>query len=397
MSMKNFTMNSAQNKIAIKNIKPKLEENIEILRDPELGYIRAGLPRFAALFGRDSCIVSWQLIDYDATIARRTIELLAELQGKKINNASEEEPGKIIHEWHPNPSEYKSLQWPLPYYGSVDSTPLFIYLYGLYYEKSVDTEWLAKYWPHIVSALEWCENYGDFDGDALLEYERKNPAGLLHQGWKDSRMDHLGLKPPVELIEAQGYYYAALREAAELALMLKNEFLEKKLNARAKKLKEAVIKEFWLPEKNLFAFALSESKFPDERVSSNPGHLLFSGVLDDEDDKIKAVVDRLFQKDMWTPYGIRTHAESNPDFNPMSYHLGSIWPHDNWIIAQGLKKYGYVREYKKVKMALLDAYQAIGEIPELYAVIEGKIEKIPVACSPQAWASGALLNFILEK
>ena len=210
-------------------------------------------------------------------------------------------------------------------------------------------------------------------------------------------MDHLGLKPPIELIEVQGYYYAALREAAELALMLKNELLEKKLRARAEKLKETVLREFWLTKKNFFTIALSESKFPDERISSNPGHLLFSGVLDGEDDKIKAVVDRLFQKDMWTPYGIRTHAESNPDFNSMSYHLGSIWPHDNWIIAQGLRKYGYDREYEKIKRALLDAYRALGEIPELYAVIGGEIEKIPVACSPQAWASGALLNFILEK
>lgn len=384
-------------KIATKTIQRRLEADIETLRDPQLGYIRAGLPRFAALFGRDSCIVSWQLIDYDAAIARRTIELLAELQGKEVDNTSEEEPGKIVHEWHPNPSEYKSLPWPLPYYGSVDSTPLFIYLCGIYYEKSVDTEWLAKYWPHIVLALEWCEKYGDFDGDMLLEYERKNPAGLMHQGWKDSRMDHLGLKPPIELVEAQGYYYAALREATELALMLKNETLAKRLTGRLGSLKETCLKEFWLPEKNYFAAALSESKFSDERISSNPGHLLFSGILDGEDDKIKAVVGRLFQDDMWTPYGIRTHAESNPDFNPAGYHLGSIWPHDNWIIAQGLKKYGYNREYEKIKRALVDAYRVFGEIPELYAVVAGKIEKIPVACSPQAWASGALLNFILEE
>src|SRR3989344_3533802 len=209
-------------RIAVKNIKQKLEEDIRTLRDPEFGYIRAGLPRFAAFFGRDSCIVSWQLVDYDVTIARRTIELLAELQGKKIDNTSEEEPGKIVHEWHPNPSEYKSLQWPLPYYGSVDSTPLFVYLCGLYYEKSVDTEWLAKKLPPIELDLELGAKKGEVDGDALLEYERKNPVGLLHQGWKDSRMDHLRLTPPIELIEVQGYYYAALREAAELALMLKN-------------------------------------------------------------------------------------------------------------------------------------------------------------------------------
>lgn len=384
-------------KIVTKDIEEKLKADIETLRDPQLGYIRAGLPRFAALFGRDSCIVSWQLIDYDPGIARRTIELLVELQGRKIDHINEEEPGKIVHEWHPNPSEYKSSPWPLPYYGSVDSTPLFIYLCGLYYEKSVDTEFLLKYWPHIVSAIEWCENYGDFDGDALLEYERKNPAGLMHQGWKDSRMDHLGFKPPIELVEVQGYYYAALREASEFALMLKDEKLTHRLTGRADTLKKTCLKEFWLPEKNYFATALSESKFPDGRISSNPGHLLFSGILDEEDGKIKAVVDRLFEDDMWTKYGIRTHAESNPDFHHMSYHLGSVWPHDNWIIAQGMKKYGYNREYEKIKHALLNAYQELGEIPELYAVDGKTIERIPVACSPQAWASGALLNFILSK
>ncbi len=380
-----------------KNIKQKLKSDLENLRDPQLGYIRAGLPRFAALFGRDACIISWELIDYDAAIARRTIELLTGLQGKKIDNMSEEEPGKIIYEWHANPSEYKSLSWPLPYYGSVDATPLFIYLCGLYYEKTVDTEWLAAYWPSIVSALEWCEKYGDFDGDTLLEYERKNSAGLMHQGWKDSRMDHLGLKTPVELIEVQGYYYAALHEAAEFALMLKDEALAKKLTQRNEKLKETCLREFWLPDKNFFAIALAESRFPDKRIASNPGHLLFSGILDGEDDKIEAVVNRLFQDDMWTPYGIRTHAQSNPDFNPMSYHLGSVWPHDNWIIAQGLKKYGYESEYEKIKTALLNVYQTLGEMPELYAVVGKNIKKIPVACSPQGWATGALLNFILKK
>lgn len=384
-------------KVMTKELERKLKNDIEKLKDPEYGYIWAGLPRFKALFGRDACVVSWQLIDYDPTIARRTIELLAELQGKKIDKNSEEEPGKIVHEWHPKPAEYKSLMWPLPYYGSVDSTPLFIYLCGIYYEKSVDAEWLKKRWLKIKLALKWCEKYGDFDDDLLLEYERKNPVGLYHQGWKDSRMDHLGIKAPVELIEAQSYYYAALREAAELALMLKDEPLAKKLAVHSHRLKETCLKEFWLPEKNFFAFALAESKHPDQRIASNPGHLLFSGILDGEDDKIKAVAERLFQDDMWTPYGIRTHAESNSDFNPMSYHLGSVWPHDNWLIAQGLKKYGYDREYQMIKEALIKTHEKMGVIPELYAVVGGKIKKIPLACSPQAWASGALLNFILEK
>ncbi len=382
--------------INIEEITSRLKADIEILRDPQYGYIYAGLPRFAALFGRDSCIVSWQLIDYDVTIARKTIDLLIKLQGKEINNLREEEPGKIVHEWHPNPAEYKPLPWPLPYYGSVDSTPLFIFLCGLYFEKSADIDWLAASWPHIVSALDWCEKYGDFDGDMLLEYERKNPNGLFHQGWKDKRTDHIGLEPPVEIVEAQGYYYAALREAAKLALKLKNETLAMRLAKRSEKLKEIFLKEFWLPEEKFFATALPKTKIPDTRIASNPGHLLFTGILDGENDKINAVADRLFQKDMWTPYGIRTHAASNPDFNLMSYHFGSIWPHDNWIIAQGLKRYGYNREYEKIKQALLNTYDSLGEIPELYAVHNDRIERIPDACSPQAWASGALLNFILK-
>lgn len=383
--------------MSTQHIRRKLENDIEELKDPDRGFLRAGLPRFAALFGRDACIASWQLIDYDPKIALRTVEILSELQGTETQRESEEEPGKIVHEWHPNPALYRSVQWPLPYYGSVDSTPLFIYLCGLLYEKEVDAEWLTKYWPNILAALNWCERYGDFDGDLLLEYERKNPVGLLHQGWKDSRMDHLGLKAPIELSEVQGYYFAALRESSEFALMLKEEELAKKLTERTAKLKEIFLKEFWLPENGFFAIGLSESKFPDSRISSNPGHLLFTGILDGEDEKIERLVGRLFEKDMWTPYGIRTHADTNLDFHPMSYHLGSIWPHDNWIIAQGLKKYGYKKEYKMVKQALLDAYEALGEIPELYAVEDGKIKAIPVACCPQAWASGALLNLLLEE
>ncbi len=387
----------SQKKITLKTIKKRLEEDIRILREPKFGYIRAGLPRFPALFGRDSCIVSWQLIDYDPTIAEKTIEILTKLQGKAINNLSEEEPGKILHEWHPNPSAYKQLPWPLPYYGSVDSTPLFIYLCGLYYKKTADIKWLRRHWPAIISALRWCEKFGDFDGDLLLEYQSKNPVGLVHQGWKDSRMNHLGLKPPIELIEVQGYYYAALKIAAELAFCLKENKLAKELANRSEKLKRNCLKEFWLRKKQFFAIGLSESKFPDSRISSNPGHLLFSGILDREKHKIESIIKRLFQKDMWTSYGIRTHTESNSDFDPMSYHLGSIWPHDNWIIAQGLKKYGYQKEYNMIRNALLKVYKRLGKIPELYTVEKGKLKEIPIACSPQAWASGALLNFILKK
>lgn len=372
----------------------KLKADIEILKEQQYGYIRAGLPRFPALFGRDSCIVSWQLLDYDVSIAQKTIASLIKLQGKKTDNNSEEEPGKILHEWHPDPSKYKPLPWPLPYFGSVDSTPLFIFLCGLYFEKTQNKDWLLACWPHILSALLWCEKYGDRDGDCLIEYERKNSNGLFHQGWKDKRINCFGLEPPIRIVEVQGYYYAVLSQAAKLANRLKDDSLSTKLTKKSEKLKKIFLKEFWLPEQKFFSMALPKSKTPYTRITSNPGHLLFSGILDDENNKIKAVIKRLFQKDMWTPYGIRTHAASNPEFDPMSYHLGSIWPHDNWIIAQGLKKYGYKKEYEKIKQALLNAYSSLGEIPELYAVNNGKIKKIPNACSPQAWATGALLNFL---
>jgi len=387
---------STKSALNLAAVKKRLAEDIKTLREPEYGYLRAGLPRFPALFGRDSLIASWQLLDYDPTIARTTLRLLSNLQGKRRNNASEEEPGKILHEWHPKPQEYKLLPWPLPYYGSVDSTPLFIYLCGLYYEKTVDTAWLQDEWPHIESALEWCAAYGDTDGDLLLEYERKNSFGLFHQGWKDSRLNHLNFEPPIELVEVQGYYYAALREGQEIALMLKKTALARKLGERSRRLKQNFIKAFWLPQIRHFAFGLERSGIPDARKVSNPGHLLFTGILDERPDLAESVAAGLFTEDMWTPYGIRTHSMLNPDFDPRSYHLGSIWPHDNWIIAQGLKRCGFTEQYQKIKLALYAAYEALGEIPELYAVVGGKIEKIPVACSPQAWASGALLNFVLE-
>lgn len=374
----------------------RLQKDIEFLREPEYGYIRAGYPRFMALFGRDSVITAWQLIEHEPLIAERTLAILAKLQGKETNLMREEEPGKILHEWHPKPEEYKILPWPLPYYGSVDSTPLFIFLSFLYYERTTDTKWLASFWPHIERALEWCERYGDLDGDRFLEYEKKNPFGLEHQGWKDSRLDHLELRPPIELVEVQGYYYLALIAANELALAFQNVELATHLRHIAQELKSKFLDAFWSPEKNFFSIALERSRKPDFRVASNPGHLLFTGILDDERQKADAVVVRLFAEDMWTPYGIRTHAESNLDYDPWSYHLGSIWPHDNWIIAQGLKRLGYREEYQKIKSSLIAAYEAFGEIPELYTYANGKIERIPIACAPQAWATGALLNFLSE-
>ncbi len=377
-------------------IKERLESDIQILREPEYGYIRAGLPRFPALFGRDSCITAWQLIDYDISVARDTLEILARLQGKKVDAAHEEEPGKILHEWHPHPEEYKKVPWPLPYYGSVDVTSLFVFLCGLYYEKTRDFKWLERMWPNLEAALEWCERSGDTDGDMFLDYEQTNPTGLRHKGWKDRHIDHLKIAAPVELVEVQGYYYIALRIVAILAAVLKKQKLSTQYISRKRALRDAFIEKFWFPEKSIFAFALNGKHKADMRITSNMGHLLFTGILDGKEEMVAALVERLFREDMWTPWGIRTHAQSNPDFDAASYHLGSVWPHDNWVIAQGLKRYGYIKEYDEIRGALLRAYETLGDIPELYVVRNGSLERSEISCSPQAWATGALLNFLTQ-
>jgi len=377
-------------------IKKQLLKEIESLRDKR-GFIEAGLPRFSRLFGRDSLIVSWQLLNIDPEITQKTLEILIRFQGKKFSKLREEELGKIIHEW--SPRVIKEVPFPLPYYGSVDSTPLFLIIFSFYFRKNKDKKFLKKYWQNILAAISWMENYGDLDKDSFLEYKKRNPIGLFHQGWKDGYRNHLGIQPPVAIVEAQGYQYLALKEISKLAMVIRDKALAKKLLDRAKKLKKDFNKKFWMKDKKYFCLALDKSKKQRKAITSNPGHLLFTGII--ERDKIKSIVKRLFQKDLWTPFGIRTHSTKEPDFDHLSYHLGSVWPHDNWIIAQGLRKQGFRKEYLKIKKALLKSFKELGYLPEFYGVslknelITKGLEKRP--CYPQVWASGALLNFLLTR
>jgi glycogen debranching enzyme len=370
----------------------KLKKEIESLRY-QRGFLLAGLPRFNKLFGRDSIISSWQLLDYDVSIAKSTLEILSELQGKDIDNLKEEEPGKILHETDLEGSQH--TRWPFPYYGSIDSTPLYLILFYFYFEKTKDKNFIEKYWTNIEKAVDWIFNYGDKDKNLFIEYEKKNPEGLDNQGWKDS--NGLKIKPPVEIVEVQGYEYLALEGVAYLSEILnKDKNFIKRLKERTKNLKEKFNQEFWMEDRKFFALALDGDKKQVKKITSNPGHLLFTGII--EEDKINFVVKRLFEDDMWTSYGIRTHSSLEEDFDPLSYHLGSVWPHDNWIIAQGLKKLGYQKEYDKIKEAIILAYEEIGHLPEYYAVLNDKIifkglkEKEPDY--PQAWATGALINFL---
>ena len=368
-------------------IKRKAWKEIQQLKDRK-GFLNAGLPRYNRLFGRDSLISAWQLLNKQPGICQATLQILSQYQGKIINEEREEEPGKIIHEL--------GGPFPSPYYGSIDSTPLFLIVFAFYYRRTKDIKFLDNHWGSILKALNWMEEYGDKDKDLFLEYQRMNPKGLFHQGWKDSGQDNLKIGSPVALVEVQGYQYLALKEIAQLAEIKKDWSLAEKLEDRAWKLKKKFNRDFWWPEQNYFALALDGKKQQRKAVTSNPGQLLFTGIV--EKDKIEPMIKRLFGGDLFTLFGIRNHSQGEPDFDPKSYHLGSVWPHDNWIIAQGLKKIGKNKEYKKIKQAILLARQKLGFLPEFYGAIGKnitlKMEKTP--CYPQAWASAALFNFLSE-
>lgn len=374
-------------------IKNYLIRDLRRLKDRK-GFLRANTTNFNWLFGRDSLISAWQLLDWNPEICKATLAILAKFQGEVLNDEKEEEPGKILHEtdfkknWHPGG------YFPFPYYGSIDSTPLFLIVFSFYFRKTKDLKFLNFYWGNIIRAVHWLEEYGDRDKDFFLEYERKNPKGLFHQGWKDSFENHLKITPPVAIVEAQGYHYAALSEVAHLAEVKKDAELARSLRKRADILKKEFNKRFWMPKEKYFALALDGEKQQRKAITSNPGLLLFTGIV--EEDKIESVVSRLFQEDLWTPYGIRTHSILEPDFSPFSYHLGSVWPHDNWMIAEGLRKLGKKEEFGKIKEAILRVIKEIDYryFPEYYAVVNGHLYWSAKAGHLQAWTIGAIFNFL---
>jgi len=375
--------------------KRKILAEIKLLKDRK-GFLKAGLPRFNRLFGRDALISAWQLLGNSPGICQATLEILSQYQGKVFNTEREEEPGKILHETDLGKNRHPKSYLPFPYYGSIDSTPLFLVIFSFYFEETRNIKFLNRHWENILKALNWLEECGNKDKDLFVEYQRKNEKGLFHQGWKDGFEDHLKIEPPVALVEVQGYQYLALKEIADLAGIKTDWDLAKKLLDRADNLKREFNKKFWMEDKKYYCLALNGKKEQRKAITSNPGQLLFTGII--EKDKIYYIVKRLFEDDLWTPFGIRTHSEKEPDFDPKSYHLGSVWPHDNWLIAQGLKKLGFKKEYQKIKNSILLAYQKIGYLPEFYGIIDGKIilEMENAPCYPQAWSSGALFNFLSD-
>jgi len=387
--------------VKIKEIKQRLLQDIEKLRSPA-GYLNAGHPRYNTLFGRDSLISAWQMLNIDPSIAKATLKILAKYQGKIINPVSEEEPGKILHEHRFNLTERKELpKWDFPYYGSIDSTPLFIVLATEYFRKTGDRAFILRIKENLLATFKWIKNYGDMDKDGYVEYKRKNPYGLLHQGWKDSVTDVLKIKPPVAIVEVQGYVYVAYQSLIFLASKLGREDIYFEALRRSRTLKENFNNNFWMEEKCFFALALDGEKKQRKALTSNPGHLLFTGLISEE--KVKPIVSRLFKQDFWTPYGIRNHSSMEPDFDPYSPHLGCVWPHDNWIIFKGLKNVGFIDHADKIRKALLKTFKELGKIPEFYTVVNDRIVDLStlnaknVLSNPlQAWSSAGLLEMIWD-
>ncbi|QHA91350.1 amylo-alpha-1,6-glucosidase [Bacillus sp. N1-1] len=362
----------------------------------------AGLPWFGVPFGRDSMIAALQMLSFNPEVAKGTLRTMAHYQGKNNDPWRDEQPGKIMHE-----IRYGELantnQIPFaPYYGSVDSTPLFLVLLVEYVKWTNDLGLAKELLPNIHAALDWIDQYGDRDGDGLVEYHQESSKGIANQGWKDSgdSIVHRNgdyAETPIALVEVQGYVYQAKSGLADLFDALQDPHMAKELREQAASLKVTFHNAFWMEEHGFYAIALDKDKNQVGTLTSNPGHLLYSGILDEE--RIDSVSRVLTSEKMFSGFGVRTMADGEAGYNPMSYHDGSVWPHDNSMILLGMGKNDRTEEASLIMNGLIEAaehfeYDRLAELFCGYDHRLGKLVKYPVACSPQAWAAGTPLTFI---
>ena len=363
----------------------------------EGGYPAAGTPWYDTLFGRDTAIAGLQTLWLKPDMSRQCLGALARWQGKKFDDWRDEEPGKILHELRVGELT-RTGQLPFsPYYGSIDSTPLFLMLAAEYFRWTGDIELMSQLETNLRAALHWMEEYGDINKDGYLEYERRSAKGLVNQGWKDSwdslvHSDGAVLEPPIALVEVQAYAYAALRGLAPVFKSLGDPDAAVRIKQRALTLRGRFRRDFWL-DLGCFAVALDGNGQAGESVTTNAGHALWTGIAGKE--QARKQTQRLFKKDMFSGWGLRTLSEDSPRYNPQGYHTGTVWPHDNSIIAMGLKRYGFERELNRLATALFEAANAFPyyRLPELYGGAPRSAHNspvpYPVACRPQAWAAGA--------
>lgn len=365
--------------------------------------VHAGIPWYVAPFGRDSLITAIEVLSLTSEPAKETLKFLAKFQGKEVNHWKDEEPGKILHEIREGELAILKEIPHTPYYGSIDSTPLFLILATEYYRWTNDLGFMREIAPNIEACLNWIDEYGDIDGDHFLEYKRHSRRGLINQGWKDSwnavsHIDGRIAEPPIALCEVQGYVYKAKMGIAKYYRDIGDAKHADELEAQAVALKKHFNEAFWMPDEGYFAMALDGNKNQVATITSNVGQCLYSGIIDD--DKAEQVVRKLMQPDMFSGWGIRTVSKAAQTYNPMSYHNGSIWPHDNAIIVSGVKAYGFNEEATILASALFDAaiHHTYYRLPELFCGFTRRginwPVSYPVSCSPQAWAAGSVFLMI---